>query len=355
MALTVVDSKDLVTYLQTGEAPVPKEVAEDNARRGAADAKEAGKTATAAEGKTAATGAEAKTGETATQEGDDVEDAEGLTPKQKRELSATMLKAIGKKHREKKEAEEFAADQYNNRRLAEQRAQELEQRLAALEKPAVKAEEPKEPVRASFQSDAEYQDALIDWKVDQRLRKTQAEEADRHAQEEQNRVVQAATERLRAAAELVPDFAEVTDKELNVPGHIAAYMQRSPMFAELGYHFGQHPEVLAELRKLPPAEALVELGVIKSTLRPFSETHKATGKATNGSAQEPSAASNGTTPSTQTGSSPSKPRGTAPVITPLPAGGASQVEKDPREMNIRETISDWQKKNQRNLGLRKRH
>jgi hypothetical protein len=92
--------------------------------------------------------------------------------------------------------------------------------------------------------------------------------------------------------------------------------------------------------------------VIKSTLRPFSETHKGTGKASNGS--EPSK-TNGATPSTQTGESPSKPRGTAPVITPLSAGSTSQVEKAPEQMNTREMIQDWQKKNQRNLGLRKRH
>ena len=367
MTVTVLDSKDLITHLTTGETPVPAGVAEDNARQQAAADKENGKsngkqTADASRGDKPAPEGVAKGAETtAAKEGDDIEGDDGLTPRQKRELSASMLKAIGKKHREMKEAEEFAAAQYNNRRLAEQRAQELEQELARLRQPVAKPEEVKEPVepqRAQFQTDAEftaawakYRDELIDYRVDQKLKGEKAKEARERAEAEQAAVVSAAQERLRSAAQLVPDFEETIDTDLNVPGHIAAYMQRSPLFAELGYHFAKHPDVLAELRKLTPAEALVEVGVIKSTLRPFSETHS--GKASNGS--EPSTKTNGVTPSTQTGESPSKPRGTAPVITPLSAGSASQVDKPPEQMSTREMITDWQKKNQRNLGLRKRH
>lgn len=366
--VTVLDSKDLITHLTTGEMPVPAGVAEDNARQQAAadKGKSNGKQAADVQrGDKSAAEALEKGAETAAgKEGDDLEGDDGLTPRQKRELSASMLKAIGKKHRQVKEAEEFAADQYNNRRLAEQRAEAAERRAQELEgkQQAAKVEEVKEPVepqRAQFQTDeqftaawAKYRDDLIDYRVDQRLKKQQADDAKARAAAEQAAIVSAAQERLSAAAKLVRDFEETIDTDLNVPGHIAAYMQRSPLFAELGYHFAKHPEVLAELRKLTPAEALVEVGVIKSTLRPFSETHTGEGKASNGS--EPSK-TNGATPSTQTGDSPSKPRGTAPVITPLSAGSTSQVEKAPEQMSTREMITDWQKKNGRNLGLRKRH
>jgi hypothetical protein len=351
MAVTVLDSKDLITHLTTGETPVPAGIAEDNAKQKAAADKESGKTTAVTTPEDKKPPESEKKG--ATNADDDMEGEDGLTPRQKRELSATMLKAIGKKHREMKEAEEFAADQYNNRRLAEQRAQELEAELAKWRKPPAKVEAPKEPKREDFQTDAAFADAIIDYKVEQKLRKTQAEEAQRRAEAEQAAIVSAAQDCLKAAAALVPDFEETIDIDLNVPGHIAAYMQRSPLFAELGYHLAKHPEVLAELRKLPPAEALVEVGVIKSTLKPFSETHKGDEKAANGA--EPSKKSNGeSTPST-TGESPSKPRGTAPVITPLSSGSSSQVEKAPAEMSTREMIQAWQKKEGRNLGLRKRH
>jgi len=355
MAVTVLDSKDLIEHLTTGETPVPAGIAEDNAKQKAAAEKEGSK-APSAEKPTEKSAEEPKK-EAKEAEADDVEDADGLTPRQKRELSATMLKAIGKKHREMKEAEEFAQDQYNNRRLAEQKAEAEEQKRVALEAELAKLRQPvkeeaKEPRREDFATEDAYRDAVIDFKVDQKLRKTQAEEAAKAAQEEQARVVQVAEERLKAAAELVPDFEEVRSQDIRVPGYIAAYMQRSPLFAELGYHFAKHPDVVEGLRKLTPAEALVEVGVIKSTLRPFSETHKATGKA-NG--EEPSSKPNGATAPSTTGDSPSKPRGIAPVITPLSSGSASQVEKAPEQMSTREMIQAWQKKEGRNLGLRKRH
>lgn len=366
--VTVLDSKDLITHLTTGETPVPAGIAEDNARQQAAADRENGKgngkqTPDASRGDKPADEANKKGAEAASgTEGDDVEGDDGLTPREKRELSAKMLTAVGKRVRRIREAEEFATAQYNTARLAEQRAADAEAKLAGLRQPVVEVEElkePHEPKRAAFPSDDEYlkamevyRDALIDYRVDKKLKGEKAKEARERAEAEHAAMVSAAHERLTKAAELVPDFEETINTDLGIPGHIAAYMQRSPMFAELGYHFAKHPEVLADLRKLTPAEALVEVGVIKSTLRPFSETHKGEGKASNGS--EPSK-TNGATPSTQTGESPSKPRGTAPVITPLSAGSTSQVDKPPEQMNTREMIIDWQKKNGRNLGARKRH
>lgn len=360
MTLTVLDSADLITHLTTGETPVPKGVAEDNARQ--AEKMNGKSTTDTAAGKQPVIQSDPKGGaQVQGQPEDDLEGDDGLTPRQKRELSASMLKAIGKKHREMKEAEEFAADQYNNRRLAEQRTQELEARLAKLEQPVPKVEETKEPIepsRAQFATDEAFQaawidfrDKLIDYKVDQRLKKQAAADAQKAADEAQAAIVSAAQARLAVAAQLVPDFTETIDTEMKVPGHIAAYMQRSPLFAEIGYHLAKHPDVLETLRTLPPAEALVELGAIKSTLKPFSDTHKGSEKA-NGT--QPSE-TNGITPSTPTGTVPSIPRGTAPVITPLSSGSTSQVDKPPDQMNTREMIVDWQKKNHVDLGRRKRH
>src|SRR5271154_3092167 len=63
---------------------------------------------------------------------DDVEGEDGLTPHQKRELTQKMQVAIGKKHRALKDAEEFATEQYNERRLAEQRAEAFQNEINAL-------------------------------------------------------------------------------------------------------------------------------------------------------------------------------------------------------------------------------
>ena len=80
---------------------------------------------------------------------DDLEGEDGLTPRQKRELTAKMLKSIGKKHRQVKEAEEFAAAQYNERKMAEQRAEEVMRELneikAKSHQPVIKDETNERP------------------------------------------------------------------------------------------------------------------------------------------------------------------------------------------------------------------
>lgn len=288
---------------------------------------------------------------------DDVEGEDGLTPAQKRDLTEKMQKAIGKKHRMQKEAEEFAAAQYSERRLAEQRAEQLERELNELRSksaPAKAPEAPTKPERENFASESEYVDAMIQYGVDQRLREKAAEEAKAAAERAQAALVEAAKGRIARALELVPDYAEVTGAiDVEVPPAIAGYMQKSELFAELGYHLAKNPDVLVSLGKLPPDEQLVKIGRIESTLAPFGSKEaqndsQSSKEASNGQAKPASSA--------DTGNAPSKPRGNAaPVITPLDGTGSAGVTKDSKDMNIRETIDDWQKRNKVNLGMRKRH
>jgi hypothetical protein len=286
---------------------------------------------------------------------DDTEGDDGLTPRQKRELTTKMQLAIGKKHRQAREAEEFATEQYNTRRLAEQRAEALqrenEQLKAAIPQP--KVEEPKEPQRANFQTDAEYQSALIDWKVDQRL--AAQREADRKAAEEkrQAEILATAKSRMAKALELVPDYVEVTENiDWPTPPAIANYMQESEMFAELGYYLAQHAEVREKLESLHWTRQLVEIGKIESKLQPFAASLSP--KVTNGKDEKSDTESpNGVTPSPETGENPS-PR-SAPVIRPLSQSGASQVDKPESEMDAKEALRAWQKKKHVNLTRRSRH
>ncbi|MHB8392762.1 MAG: hypothetical protein ACYDBH_24825, partial [Acidobacteriaceae bacterium] len=106
----------------------------------------------------------------------DVEGEDGLTPRQKQELSAKMQKAIGRKHRQLREAEEFAAAQYAERQLAEQRAQNLERQLEQL-KPKVAPAEPQKPKREDFANDSDYIDAQIQYGIQDGLRKEEARQA----------------------------------------------------------------------------------------------------------------------------------------------------------------------------------
>lgn len=284
------------------------------------------------------------------------EDENGLTEAERKELTEKMQKAIGKKHRMLKEAEEFAASQYSERRLAEQRAEALEREMADLRaklQPQKVEAAPAKPKREDFASESEYIDATIEWGVQEGMRKQAEQSAKEAAERAQAQLIEAAKARIAKAMELVPNFEEVTSKiDHEVPPVVASYMQKSEMFAELGYHLAKNPDLILSLAKLPPDEQLVKIGKIESKLTPFGS------EKTQDDTQSSKTNSNGreTTPapSADTGTAPSKARSTAPVITPLNQTGSAH-EKDPKDFNVREVISDYAKRNQVNFSLRKRH
>jgi hypothetical protein len=285
-----------------------------------------------------------------TDETDDVEGDDGLTPRQKREFTESMQKTIAKKHRQQKEAEEFAADQYNQRRLAEQRAEALEREANRLKTSVpAKPTELTEPVRENFKTDQEYQDARSDWRADVRFKELQAK-----AQQEQwDQVVANASNAVTRARDLVPDFEEKTSNaDYIVPVGVQNLMLDSPLFAELGYHFTDHPEDLARLAILPPDRQKVEFRKLESTIQPFGPVvdGKQASKANGNGTEKPSQ------PSTETGKEtvPSKPRVAAP-ITPLSAGSGTQVEKPASERTYADEKAAFQRKNRVNFSERKRH
>jgi len=324
MAVTVIDSSNLADILADAGVepdPTPTVTAKPDD-----------------EVKTEST-AESKVEETAQDDADDEEGEDGLTPREKRDLSAKMLKAVGKRVRQRKAAEEFADAQYREKQAAESRAADLERQLNEIKGKNQPEQKPSgEPKRENFASENEYIDARIEWKADQKF-----------AQREQERLASEAGTRMfrqvERAKELVPDFAEVTSKaSIEVPQYVVEYMRESDLFAELGYHFAKHPEVVKRLSAMAPVKQLVELGKIEGILKPFASAKDDTSTV---SRKEPS--------TLDTGFSPSKARSDAPVIRPLTSGEGSQVEADPSEMNTREMINAWQRTNKVQLNRRKRH
>lgn len=347
MAVTVIDSSDVKSLLADAGVELEQQAAEPAA----------GVSAEQPAGEVEHQPAKAKA-EQQHDDPDDIEGDDGFTPREKRELTEKMQKAIGKKHRMLKEAEEFAAAQYSERKLAEQRAEALERELAELKgkgQPA-KAEEPEaeKPKRENFATESEYIDASIEWGVQEGLRKKAAAEAREAADRAQAQLLEAAKGRITRAIELVPDFEDVIGgvNEI-VPPVVAGYMQKSEMFAELGYHLAKNPELLVSLSKLPPDEQLVKIGKIESTLQSFGS--KETRDGDEPSTKKPNGQPSKAAPSDETGIAPSKARSSAPVITPLNGSGTAGAGKDHKDMNIREAITDYAKRNQVNFSLRKRH
>jgi len=351
MVTQVLDSKDQATAVMTGVIPVPPEVAVDNAKR---DGKPITKTVKPIEkvGQESVEDTQA-TPESHT-EADDIEGDDGLTPRQKRELTKKMQTSIGKKHRQLKEAEEFAAAQYNEKQLAETRAAEAERELQRLKGNGVAQvvnDGTDRPKPESFTDQGEYEKAVIDWRVNEILKERDRTAAQQAEQERQAKVAADAVSRLDRAREIVPDFTEVTGSvDTLVPPHIGAAMMESDKFAELGYYFAKNPEELEKLAKMSQARGLVALGKIEAIIKPF-ESGKPAAKS-NGA--KPS--QDGSTPSTETGASqtsPSKPRAAAP-ITPLSTSSEPQVEALDSK-NVREAINKYARDKSVNILNRKRH
>ena len=308
MTLTVIDSTDLAAQLADAGYEPPEPRIDPTKPDAKPDAK------------------------TETEDPDDVEGPDGLTPRQKKEMSTAMLKSIGKKHRQMKDAEDFAAAQLK-------RTQELERENLELKGKIPQPKEIVEPKREAFATEEEFVEAKIQYGVDQGIKKRDAE------REEANRL-ERANKRLAEAKEIVPDFEAVTAANLNWPGAVAHYMRGSDMFAELGYHFAKNPAELTRIANLRPEQQLVAVGKIEATLSPFGA------KASKDESSTRADVSAST--STDTGFSPSKAR-EAPVIKPLSSGEGQQFEPEVRDMNVREHIQAWQKEAKVDLRRRKRH
>jgi hypothetical protein len=221
-------------------------------------------------------------------------------------LPEWAIKRINKKHREMKEAEEWAREQYLARTAAEKRAEELEARLKAQDKPKEPEQEPKPE---NFATQQEYIAAAVRWGIAQEKAK---DEAERAKAEEAERIT-AAEKRINAAMERIPDYRETIEKaDITMRVHLLEYIRDSESGPELAYYIAKHPEEAERLNKLTPIKGLAEMGKLE-----LKATAKAEVK------EQPKEA-------------PKVPLSKAPApITPI-EGKDATINKDPSQMNFKE-------------------
>lgn len=343
MAITVIDSTNQEAILAEAGIIIDGDKKDDAKHEGVAKSNDAGKDG--AESKAEAAKTDSNKDKEDHKEDDD-EDENGLTPEQKEALTRSMKKAIGKKHRMLKEAEEFAAAQYNEKRMLEQKLREAEEKLAQTSRQeAPKEEKTAKPDRMDFTTESEYIDAMIKYGITEGLREKDEEQRRRAEIEERNKIINAASERIEKAKELVPDFVEILeDAKYMTPQLILDYMYESEKTAELVYYLAKNPDIIESLTKLSPKDQLVKIVKIELNLKPFgAENQESSSK------DDPNVGL-----SKDTELSPSKTRNDAPVIKPLDGtGSAGSIKSD--DTNIRDAIAAYSKRNQVNLNIRKRH
>jgi hypothetical protein len=148
--------------------------------------------------------------------------------------------------------------------------QKLEQKPPAAEEPGQKPKAPPDgkPKLEDFSTLEEYQEALTDWKLDERERKRQAADAEREAREAHEKIQAAWSKQVKAAAKVHEDYDDVIDsvKAPEGPGVEAARlaMLEDENGAEILYHLGKHPADLKRIAALSPVSAVREIGKLSA-------------------------------------------------------------------------------------------
>jgi hypothetical protein len=196
-------------------------------------------------------------------EDDDDDAADGELSERAKRIIAKKEASIGKKHRAMKEAEELARDQFNERKTAEKRAEDLAAELAALKSQAAKAPE---KTRADFTSDEEW----IDYRAELRIQAKEKQRLEDALKLEKEELENAHRARIEAYAATVPDWSETLeslgDSSLAISPAFEQFMYESEDSPKLLYHYAKHPGELKELLKLKPTRQIKALGDLENKL-----------------------------------------------------------------------------------------
>lgn len=197
-------------------------------------------------------------------------------PAEKRDDSDWQTKRIKKITAEKNEARREATEL--KRQLLE--AQQGGKPQPVEEKP--KTEEVKaspKPVQENYSTWEEFSEALTDWKVEEKLRKIEAEKSAQAVKDAQAKAQSTAidkwNESIEEAKERYDDFEDVVGKSSLIPNEVAVAITRMKNGTDVAYYLGKHPEVCKKLMKMGNEgdilSALTEVGGISRELMPTEE------------------------------------------------------------------------------------
>ena len=154
----------------------------------------------------------------------------------------------------------------------------LEERLRILEEgrkpaePAVPTPAPAaskdRPDPDKFLTQAEYLDALTDWKIEQREAAKEAAAKEEKAKAEAQVKQKTWDERLTAAKGRYPDFDQALKTPFPMSPAMREAMLESELGPDLGYYLVKHQEEAGRIAAMSPAAAALALGTIQAKLAP---------------------------------------------------------------------------------------
>jgi hypothetical protein len=196
----------------------------------------------------------------------------------KEEFDAKQEEVV-EEEEEHKEKERLAAlpKPTRRQRAVEKATKELREelrksneRLAALEGKTPRAraaEEPKQPKREEFKTDAEFDDAMFDYRYQLRRAKEQTTEAQNAFIARQKENLESYQTQVAAFKEEHDDWDTVTNQNLPVHESVQLAIIELENGPQVTYYLGKHPDYARELADMSPIKAVVEIARLADKLK----------------------------------------------------------------------------------------
>jgi hypothetical protein len=218
------------------------------------------------------------------EDGDDPKPAEGekKPPDPKPKHKGGFQKRIDKLTKERRETEA------ENAKLRQQLADKIQPAAKPAETPP--AADTGEPKEEDFDTYKEYDDARVDWRVDQKFEQRQQKETEKQQEAAAAERLSKVQKQTDAVREKYPDYDEMfaNAENLRITPVVEFALKESENLPALQYHLLRNSEEVERLNALPSLLAVaVELGKIEAQLAPPVKTPPATPKPTTSSAPPP--------------------------------------------------------------------
>lgn len=187
------------------------------------------------------------------------------------DLPERVKRIIGKKHREMKEAQEFARERDRDAAVALAEAERLRQELSKKSGPQ-QEKSGDAPKPEDFKTVAEYIDASVEHGVTKKLATLKQEFEQTQRQTASNQLQSEFEVRVNKIRDEIPDYDDViaaaVASKVTVPAHLSQFVVESEKGPRLAYELAkpENREKLQQLVKLSPVRALAELGKMEAAL-----------------------------------------------------------------------------------------
>jgi len=173
--------------------------------------------------------------------------------------------------KQREEARQEAKREREALESLEAKVRELEGRA----KPQAETQPTGEPKPENFSDMYEYAKALTDYRVEQRMGEEKQKEAQAKQQAEREKVINAWTDRVKAAKSEMPDFDDmVGSADVVVSNEVRDAIFESDVGPRILYHLAENPEFAEKLSGMTVASALRSIGKLEAQFEKTEPTSK---------------------------------------------------------------------------------